>query len=267
MAISHYLKDIGRGKEGARSLDRTQAADLLGQVLDGTASDLEVGAFCIAMLTRHWRRVLETPQGLEGAPAGFGAQSKGGAALNKVATIAGLNLLLMMLGAIVLQNKALVSGKDPYDMTEGKFWLRAVAQGGGAGYLGDLLFKDPSENRPTTTEQTVGTILGPSIGAAAGFAGDVVLGNAWEMAKGKDSHAAAEALRWGNSQLPYASLWWSRAAYEHWFLFSAQEALNPGYLSRMRQRAQRDWGQSYWWDPADALPERAPDFTQAVGGE
>ncbi len=35
MGIAKYIKEIGRGKEGARSLDRTQAADLLGQVLDG----------------------------------------------------------------------------------------------------------------------------------------------------------------------------------------------------------------------------------------
>jgi anthranilate phosphoribosyltransferase len=49
MGISQYLKEIGRGKQGARSLSREQAADLFGQVLDGAASDLEVGAFCIAM--------------------------------------------------------------------------------------------------------------------------------------------------------------------------------------------------------------------------
>lgn len=49
MGISQYIKEIGRGKDGARSLDRSQAADLLGQVLDGTVSDLEVGAFCLAM--------------------------------------------------------------------------------------------------------------------------------------------------------------------------------------------------------------------------
>jgi anthranilate phosphoribosyltransferase len=49
MGISHFIKEIGRGKEGARSLSRAQAADLLGQVLDGTTTDLEVGAFCIAM--------------------------------------------------------------------------------------------------------------------------------------------------------------------------------------------------------------------------
>lgn len=49
MGISAYLKDIGRGKQGARALTREQACDLMGQVLDGQVSDLEVGAFCLAM--------------------------------------------------------------------------------------------------------------------------------------------------------------------------------------------------------------------------
>lgn len=49
MAIGKYIKEIGRGKDGARALNRAQAADLLGQVLDGSVSDLEVGAFCLAM--------------------------------------------------------------------------------------------------------------------------------------------------------------------------------------------------------------------------
>ena len=49
MGISHYIKDIGRGKDGARSLTREQAADLMGQVLDGAVTDLEIGAFCLAM--------------------------------------------------------------------------------------------------------------------------------------------------------------------------------------------------------------------------
>lgn len=49
MGISHYIKEIGRGKDGARALTREQAADLMGQVLDGGLTDLEIGAFCIAM--------------------------------------------------------------------------------------------------------------------------------------------------------------------------------------------------------------------------
>jgi len=222
-------------------------------------------SFPIAMMTRHWRRIMETPQGLDGAPLGFGGETVAAGRVNKAMGMAALATTGMMLGAIVLQNKALVLGKDPYDMTEGKFWMRALAQGGGLGYLGDLIFKDPTEQRGNTVEQTVGTVLGPAAGAAAGFAGDIVITNAWEAAKGKDTKIGAEALRWANSQLPGQSLWWSRGVWEHAFLFQAQEALNPGYLARMKQRAQRDWGQGYWWDPAELTPDRAPAFGNITG--
>ena len=49
MGIAHYIKDIGRGKEGARSLNAAQAEDLLSQVLDRQVGELEIGAFCVAM--------------------------------------------------------------------------------------------------------------------------------------------------------------------------------------------------------------------------
>jgi anthranilate phosphoribosyltransferase len=48
MGIGQYIKQIGR-RQGARALTREQAADLFGQVLDGAVSDLEIGAFCLAM--------------------------------------------------------------------------------------------------------------------------------------------------------------------------------------------------------------------------
>ncbi|MEY4341972.1 MAG: Anthranilate phosphoribosyltransferase, partial [Pseudomonadota bacterium] len=57
MAIGQYIKDIGRGREGARALDRLQAADLMGQILDAQVSDLEIGAFCLAMRIKG-----ETPE-------------------------------------------------------------------------------------------------------------------------------------------------------------------------------------------------------------
>jgi len=49
MSIAPYIKEIGRGREGARSLDQAQAYDLMSQVLDGRVTDLEIGAFAIAM--------------------------------------------------------------------------------------------------------------------------------------------------------------------------------------------------------------------------
>jgi len=61
MGISHYIKEIGRGARGAKPLEREQAQDLFGQVLDGTVTDLEIGAFCLAMRIKG-----ETPEELAG---------------------------------------------------------------------------------------------------------------------------------------------------------------------------------------------------------
>ncbi len=61
MSISHFIKEIGRGKEGAKSLSTEQARELMNLILSGQASDLELGAFCIAMRIKG-----ETPQEMIG---------------------------------------------------------------------------------------------------------------------------------------------------------------------------------------------------------
>ncbi len=49
MSIKPYLKQIARGSKGASDLSREDAADLLSRILSGEVSDLELGAFYIAM--------------------------------------------------------------------------------------------------------------------------------------------------------------------------------------------------------------------------
>jgi anthranilate phosphoribosyltransferase len=68
MSIAPYIKVIGRGSRGARALDANQAQDLMSQVLEGTVTDLEVGAFAVAMRIKG-----ETPAEL----AGFLAATRG----------------------------------------------------------------------------------------------------------------------------------------------------------------------------------------------
>lgn len=232
---------------------------------EAARSFMQFKSFPTAMITRHWGQLFDTPQGLQGAPAGFGATTSKGSTINRMAVFAGLNVSLMMLGAIVIQGKSMLQGKDPMDMTEPKFWGKAMAQGGGLGYVGDFLLKDPTENRSNSFEQAGGVVLGPAGGAVAGLAGDLVLTNLWEAAKGKDTKAAGEAIRWTNSQLPYASLWQVRGAWDHWVIHNMQEAANPGYLARMKARAMKDYGQEYYWEPGDFVPDRAPNLGAAVG--
>ena len=61
MTIAPYLREIGRGKDGARALSRPQAADLMARLLDGQVGDVEAGAFAIAMRIKG-----ETPEELAG---------------------------------------------------------------------------------------------------------------------------------------------------------------------------------------------------------
>lgn len=49
MGIASYIKVVGRGSKGAGDLDRNQAKEVFTKILEGTVSDLELGAFCIAM--------------------------------------------------------------------------------------------------------------------------------------------------------------------------------------------------------------------------
>jgi hypothetical protein len=211
-------------------------------------------SFPIAMLTRHWRRVFETPQGLDGAPSGYGAESASGAGVNKLAVLTALTTTLM--GAIQTQARQVGTGKDPIDMfgehwTE--FWGKAFAAGGGASFLADLLMA-PADSPMSGWGGKLGT-LGP----VAGSVGGVI-----DIAANKQH--GATAARWVNDQLPFVDIWYTRAAWEHWFLHNAQENMNPGYLARMQSRAKRDWGQDYWWRPGDAAPDRSPDWGQSFEG-
>jgi anthranilate phosphoribosyltransferase len=61
MSISKYIREIGRGKDGARALSTEQAQDLMTQVLEGRVTDLEIGAFALAMRIKG-----ETPAELAG---------------------------------------------------------------------------------------------------------------------------------------------------------------------------------------------------------
>lgn len=214
---------------------------------------MQFKSFPIAMISRHWRRMLETPQGLEGAPL----------MANRYAYAGAMMVSLTALGAIAFQIKQVVSGKDPVDMTTPKFWTRAVAQGGGLGFMGDIFLGDTTEDR-SPLDSFGRLLLGPSFGSAAEL-WELTKGNVDELSAGKDTHAGAEALRFVRSHVPLVNLWYAKAALDHAGLHALYENLSPGYLERIQGRARRDWSQDFWWAPGDGLPERSPSFEEIAG--
>lgn len=228
-----------------------QAGTLSGEAARAVA---QFKSFPIAMISRHWRRMLDTPRGLQGAPL----------TANRLAYSGALLASLTMLGAVAFQSKQVVAGKDPVDMTTPKFWSRAFAQGGGLGFVGDLLLSDTTDDR-SPLDSFGRAILGPSFGTAADLY-DLTKGNVDELLAGKDTHAGAESFRFARSHLPLVNLWYARAALDHAGLQAMQEAMSPGYLARVRNRQRKEWGGSWWWEPGASFDDmRAPDW-QAVAG-
>ena len=78
-------------------------------------------------------------------------------------------------------------------------------------------------------------------------------------------NAGAELVRFVKGNLPGASLWYSKGAFDHLIFHQLQEYFSPGYLAKMRSRSLREFGQRYWWEPGTPTPQRAPDLEAAVG--
>jgi hypothetical protein len=214
-------------------------------------SVMQFKSFPIAMISRHWRRAFEVPD-LDGAPM----------VGNRLAYASALGLSLTMLGAVAFQAKQVVTGKDPVDMTQPKFWVRAMAQGGAAGFFGDVLLENSADS--LSRSDPMFRLAGPTAGSVADLF-ELTKGNIDEAISGKQTHAGAEALRFARSHLPYVNLWYAKTALERTFINDLQETLSPGYLARMKQKMQKDWKQQFWWDPTDTTPSRAPDLGAAVG--
>jgi hypothetical protein len=212
-------------------------------------------SFPIAMTSKHWRRMLDAPQDME----------SGEKLANRLMYGSALVTSLTALGAISTQAKQLKDGKDPLDMTTSKFWFKAFTQGGGLGFLGDVLLRDSTGDR--SPQQGLFELLGPSFSSAAELY-ELVKGNIDETIAGKDTHAGAEAFRFVRGHVPIATLtnlWFAKSAFDHAGLHAIQEIMSPGYLSRMEQRAHKDWNQEFYWKPGAGLPDRGPDFGKVIG--
>jgi hypothetical protein len=221
-------------------------------------SVMQFKSFPIAMVSRHWRRMMDAPKVGDGSAPVMA---------NRAMYAGSMLLTTTALGAIAVQGKQIAAGKDPIDMRgehAGKFWARAVAQGGGLSIVGDMVLNDPGNSVNDVVRGMMGTVAGPAIGTVAQGAA-IGIENSWKAAKGKETHAGAETLNLVRQNAPFVNIWYAKAAIDHAGMHAIQENLSPGYLGKMQQRAAKDWGQGYWFPPGTGLPQRAPDLGKAVG--
>jgi hypothetical protein len=183
----------------------------------------------------------------------------------RAAYIAAFTASTTLLGAFGLQVSQLIMGKDPVtlDPTEDggtRNWVRAFLKGGSFGLYGDFLFSGITRHETSPTA----AFMGPVIGGMEEFF-NLTQGNLVQSAMGENTNAGAEAIRFAKSNIPLANLWYTKAALDHLVVHNLQEMASPGYLSTMQNKMRRQYGETYWWKPGEAVPDEAPDMGKIVG--
>jgi hypothetical protein len=207
-------------------------------------------SFSVSMISKHFRRAL--------------AQEKG---WGKAGYMASLFASTTVLGAVALQLNEIASGRDPKNMLDDglggvpglRFGVAAMLKGGALSLYGDFLFSNTTQGGTSALAAFGGPLAG-DVESLFNLRGQTA--NAVE--KEDASTVGASLIRLSKGHIPGANLWYTKAATDHLIFHQMQEYFSPGYLSRMQRRAQREFGQSYWWEPGELTPDRAPDLGAAV---
>jgi hypothetical protein len=170
----------------------------------------------------------------------------------------------MLAGAVGLQIKALLNGQDPTNMDfsteEGRaFWIRAMASGGGLGFYGDLL----ANTQNPYGRDGVAALLGPAPGIAVDL-GKLALNEIpTKLSEDKPDEAALKSVQFiRRNAVPLMNTWYLKGAFNRLVYDQLQETLVPGTVDRHQKRMESK-GASYWWEPGETGPDRAPDLTKA----
>jgi len=207
--------------------------------------------FTLSFTTLQWQALQ-----LEGARGGRWAQAK---------YIAPLAIGMTLGGALYLQLKAIIDGKDPQDMTDPRFAAHALSTGGGLGIYGDFLFADYARNghNPFTT------VAGPVASFASDTAGLVQQGLK-QVVGAEDANVGRALTNYLRRYTPVVSSHWAtRGAWNRIFLDELQYATDPQAHKSFRGKMgalEEETGQRFWWRPGGGpTPERPPDFGAAFG--
>lgn len=163
-------------------------------------------------------------------------------------------------GAVAMQTKNILNGKDPQSMADPVFWAQSALQGVGIGIYGDLL------NAAFTRSGS--SVLGNLAGPVGGFVEDAARLTSGQIRKayeGNDTTFGAEATRVLRKYTP--GTWYTKLAVDRLVWDQLQTMVDPNYRESFRRSEKKlkdDTGQHFWWRQGQAAPERPPDLGAAL---
>jgi hypothetical protein len=178
----------------------------------------------------------------------------------------GLAFTLASLGAgvVSLQTAELLAGKNPHNMNDPKFWVRAFVKGGAGGVysdlLADLITGDDKGGR-------AGAGVGFFGGAAGGLAGDVAR-SVWSPFKHEIFDQEGNRINQGPSNEIFGSLrrwtpntWYTKLAVDRLLWDQLQTLIDPHYrqsFDRSNRQATKQGGAGFWWPRGEIAPQGLP---------
>lgn len=173
---------------------------------------------------------------------------------NRVARGVAFTVLSMAAGAVSLQAAAVVSGKNPLDMTTPKFWTEAFARGGAGGIYGDILGAAIHGDRGPAS------IVGQMAGPIPGMAADIFSAATSPLRSALDESGKPSKTTFGKQALlglqrHSPSTFYTKLAVDRMFWEKLQTLVDPDYrgsFRRMEQNAKKQ-GSGYWWAPGSSV--------------
>jgi hypothetical protein len=188
---------------------------------------------------------------------------------SRLAHGAGTFLAMTLFGALAMELKQIVSGRDPKPLDpttkDGLFaWGHAIVQGGGLGVFGDMLAADKTRDNGSWAAM----LGGPILGLGEDVLGKFLLANVQRAANGQPTNFLGEALWTGSRYLPGTNIFWAKLAFQRAVtdqLLLWADPKTPERFARMEANAKKNFGQGYWWKRGQMQPDHAPDIGAVFG--
>jgi hypothetical protein len=173
---------------------------------------------------------------------------------SRAVSMASLAASATALGYLRMTLSDSLKGLEPKDPRSFKTITASLAQGGGLGILGDVLF---SQGQPDQSA-FISMMAGPTIGGIGGglyYAYQQALA-AGESDASQKSHTmrnlSANLVKSAINNTPFVNLWYTRTVLDYLLIWHMQEMMNPGFQRRYEKRMQKQ-GQKFWLSPANAV--------------
>lgn len=165
-----------------------------------------------------------------------------------------------LLGGLALQASEIAKGRDPRNADNAKFWVAALAKGGGLGLFGDFLFADYTQfGRNPLIDATVGPVGGLIKDSSTFVMGDFNK----LLLDGESTTWAKDAFNLAKKNTPAVNLWYSKLLVERLLLDNLERMADDNFdkrISRLESAFMNDYQQEYWWKRGENEPRRAPNF-------